>query len=160
MIVLTEDEYEDLVLDEARGRLEPGTDTKFLFDDLPRWRCRLVSLIAKADSQIRNIVTDRAEYWKCPPPGWAERRERISDFSQRRARVLHHRRKIDKRLREVNLLIAEKNTEAQDSIRGLFRDLAVWLIEDAGAPDRTAVPERLRPAFDIAVSLTADRTAA
>lgn len=152
-VVLSADEYEKLVIDEARGWLEEGADISALTRNLKHWRRQLLACIAASDATLRNVEVDRSAVW---PSAWAAQREKLHDLKMRRARALHHRRKLEQRLRDVNARIAVANAQQaaarDENERAAFRDLAAWLSARADVV-RLEVPDRLLEAFDVVVNL-------
>lgn len=115
------------VIDEAYGRM-PTPD--WLTADPHRWRDLLVDAVETANEQLRGIAVDESVY-KTERRGPDEYRQAMAEFKTKRAKVMHFRRKIEGRLRQVNGLLKADGREIQaaksDPSLALRRAAKAWM---------------------------------
>ena len=115
------------VIDEAYGRVETPA---WLGADLHRWRGLLVDAVERSNEQLRDVAADETSF-KVERREPDEYRQAMAEFTARRSKVLHFRRKVEARLRHVNGLIKadgrEVNAAYSDPSVALRRAAKAWI---------------------------------
>lgn len=146
-----DDPFVQLVIDEAYGRAPDGTSDQ-LAQNLHKWKATLVDLVADSMQQLTNLNRDWQEYQaeRRDPDEYGRMRAEVSD---KRGRIGHFRQKIERRLRQIGLMIREQGQQQHREQRSArWRALCLWVLSDYDDTEWASLAESVPE--DLADTLT------
>lgn len=143
---LSDDEFHELAIDEARGRLDPG-EYQWFHDGIAgsihgheRWVDALSTGIAEAQQQLTNLNAEDAEACAVDMDR-DEFRAHRAEIAKAKGGITHHRTKLERRLREAKTRMAELRRQEKAGEASAVRRCLKAYLHVYGTPGR--VIERL-----------------